>query len=195
LVTRFGFKPVLVTGLTITAGGLLWFSRVHAGGSYVGDVLFPSLLAAIGLGLAFVSMTVAAVSGVEPHEAGLASGLFNTSQQIGGALGLAILATVANTRTDHAVAAGKAAPVALTEGFQNAFLVAAAIAMAGAILATVLVSSRASREHVKRRSAVGSTPSLGGSEPKWGPSLVAGGQRRPADRISTYDNSECLGGR
>jgi EmrB/QacA subfamily drug resistance transporter len=147
LVTRFGFKPVLMTGLTITAGGLLWFSRVHAGGSYVGDVLFPSLLAATGLGLAFVSMTVAAVSGVKPHEAGLASGLFNTSQQIGGALGLAILATIANTRTDHAVAAGKAAAVALTEGFQSAFLVAAAIAMAGAILATVLVSSRASREH------------------------------------------------
>ena len=158
LVTRFGFKPVLVTGLTITAGGLLWFSRVHAGGTYVGDVLFPSLLAAIGLGLAFVSMTVAAVSGVERHEAGLASGLFNTSQQIGGALGLAILATVANTRTDHAVAAGKAAAVALTDGFQSAFLVAAAIAMAGAILATVLVSSRASREHAQAAQRGGLEP-------------------------------------
>ena len=74
LVTRFGFKPVLVAGLLITAAGLLWFSQVHADGSFVGDILFPSLLAAIGLGLAFVSMTVAAVSGVEPHEAGLASG-------------------------------------------------------------------------------------------------------------------------
>src|SRR5204863_3469459 len=83
LVTRFGFKPVLVTGLVVTAWGLLWFSRVDAHGSYVGDVLFPSLLAAIGLGLAFVSMTVGAVSGVERHEAGLASGLINTSQQIG----------------------------------------------------------------------------------------------------------------
>ena len=149
LVTRFGFKPVLVTGLLTTAAGLLWFSQVHADGSFVGDILFPSLLAAIGLGLAFVSMTVAAVSGVEPHEAGLASGLINTSQQIGGALGLAILATVANSRTDDAVAAGKPAAVALTEGFQNAFLVAAAIAIAGAILASVLVSSRASREHAQ----------------------------------------------
>jgi sugar phosphate permease len=92
-------------------------------------------------------MTVAAVSGVEAHEAGLASGLFNTSQQIGGALGLAILATVANSRTDSAAAIGKPAAVALTEGFQSAFLVAGAIAIAGAILATVLVSSRASREH------------------------------------------------
>jgi MFS family permease len=147
LLTRFGFKPVLVTGLIVTAGGLLWFSQVHAHGSFVGDILFPSLLAAIGLGLAFVSMTVAAVSGVEPHEAGLASGLINTSQQIGGALGLAILATVANSRTDDAVAAGKPAAVALTEGFQNAFLAGAGIAIAGAILAIVLVSGRASREH------------------------------------------------
>jgi EmrB/QacA subfamily drug resistance transporter len=149
LVTRFGFKPVLVTGLIVTAGGLLWFSQVDADGSYVGDILFPSLLAAIGLGLAFVSMTVAAVSGVEPHEAGLASGRINTSQQIGGALGLAILATVANSRTDDAVAVGKPAAVALTEGFQNAFLVGAGMAIAGAILAIVLVSSRASREHAQ----------------------------------------------
>ena len=80
----------------------MWFSQVDADGSYVGDILFPSLLAAVGLGFAFVSMTVAAVSGVEAHEAGLASGLINTSQQIGGALGLAILATVANSRTDDA---------------------------------------------------------------------------------------------
>jgi EmrB/QacA subfamily drug resistance transporter len=147
LVTRFGFKPVLVSGLIITAGGLVWFGQVDPNGSYVGDVLFPSLLAAVGLGLAFVSMTVAAVSGVEPHEAGLASGLINTSQQIGGALGLAILATVANSRIDDLVATGTPQNVALTEGFQNAFLVGAGIAIVGAVLAQVLVSSRASREH------------------------------------------------
>src|SRR4051794_32842107 len=144
LVTRFGFKPVLVTGLLITAVGLVWFGQVSPDGSYVSDVLFPSLLAAVGLGLAFVSMTVAAVSGVEPHEAGLASGLINTSQQVGGALGLAILATVANTRTGDALAGGASQNVALTEGFQNAFLVGAGMAVAGAILAIVLVSGRAS---------------------------------------------------
>jgi EmrB/QacA subfamily drug resistance transporter len=149
LVTRFGFKPVLVTGLIITAAGLVWFSQIDANGSYVGDVLFPSLLAAVGLGLAFVSMTVAAVSGVEPHEAGLASGLINTSQQIGGALGLAILATVANSRIDDLAASGSPQNVALTEGFQSAFLVGAGMAIAGAILAIVLVSSRASREHAE----------------------------------------------
>jgi EmrB/QacA subfamily drug resistance transporter len=147
LVTRFGFKPVLVTGLIITAAGLLWFSQVSPDGSYVGDVLFPSLLAAVGLGLAFVSMTVAAVSGVEPHEAGLASGLINTSQQIGGALGLAILATVANSRIDDLAASGTPQNVALTEGFQSAFLVGAGMAIVGAVLAVVLVSGRASREH------------------------------------------------
>jgi EmrB/QacA subfamily drug resistance transporter len=149
LVTRFGFKPVLVTGLIITATGLVWFGQVSPDGSYVGDVLFPSLLAAVGLGLAFVSMTVAAVSGVEPHEAGLASGLINTSQQIGGALGLAILATVANSRIDDLAASGTPQNIALTEGFQSAFLVGAGIAVAGAILAIVLVSGKASRAHAE----------------------------------------------
>jgi len=153
LVTRIGFKPVLVAGLILTAAGLVWFSRVSADGTYVGDILFPSLLAAVGLGFAFVPMTVAAVSGVDGHEAGLASGLINTSQQIGGALGLAILATIANGRTDDVMAAagGDPAqlPVALTEGFQIAFTVGAGFAVAGAILAMVLISGRASRAHAE----------------------------------------------
>ena len=149
LVTRFGFKPVLVTGLIVTAAGLVWFSQVDADGSYVSDVLFPSLLAAVGLGLAFVSMTVAAVSGVEAHEAGLASGLINTSQQIGGALGLAILATVANSTHRRRGGLRHRRAVALTEGFQAAFAVGAGIAILGAILAMVLVSGRASREHAE----------------------------------------------
>ncbi len=94
VVTRFGFKPVLITGMLFVAGGLFWFSRVSGtGGTFVADVLGPSLLAAIGLGLSFVPVTIAAVTGTRPHEAGLASGLINTAQQVGGALGLAILAT------------------------------------------------------------------------------------------------------
>jgi EmrB/QacA subfamily drug resistance transporter len=149
LVTRFGFKPVLISGLIVTAVGLIWFSQVSPDGSYVGDVLFPSILAAIGLGLAFVSMMVAAVSGVETHEAGLASGLINTSQQLGGALGLAILVSVANSRIDDLAASGSPMNIALTEGFQSAFLVGAGLAIVGAIMATVLVSSRASREHAE----------------------------------------------
>jgi EmrB/QacA subfamily drug resistance transporter len=139
LVTRLGVKPVLIAGLLLTAGGLLWFSQISAGGSYLGDILFPSLLAAAGLGLAFVSMTVAAVAGVEPHEAGLASGMINTSQQIGGALGLAILAAIANSRTSAVAETGASTPVALTEGFQTALLVGSGFAVFGALLALLLV--------------------------------------------------------
>src|SRR3954463_11668608 len=150
LVTRFGFKPVLVSGLILTAAGLGWFAQVSSDGSYLGDILFPSLVAAVGLGLAFVPMTIAAVAGGEPHEAGLASGLINPSQQIGGALGLAILAAIANSRTDDLMAAAagnpRALPNALTEGFQTAFTVGAGFALVGALVATVVISGRASRE-------------------------------------------------
>ena len=151
LVTRFGFKPILTAGLVLTAIGLVWFSQVEVGGSYVGDILFPSLIAAVGLGFAFVPMTIGAVSGVAPHEAGLASGLINTSQQVGGALGLAILASIANSKTDSLMqAAGgdpAALPNALTQGFQIAFLVGAGFAVLGAVLSMTLISSRESREH------------------------------------------------
>jgi EmrB/QacA subfamily drug resistance transporter len=149
LVTRFGFKPPLIAGLLLIAGGLLWFSQVPgSGGSYADNVLGPSLLAAVGLGFAFVPVTIAAVTGTEPHEAGLASGLINTSQQVGGALGLAILATIANSRTQSLFHLGvHNASVALTKGFDRAFLVGAGFAVVGAILAALLISSRDSREH------------------------------------------------
>ncbi len=148
LTTRVGFKPVLLTGLLFVAGGLLWFSQVSAHGSFVADVLGPSLLAAIGLGLSFVSVTIAAVTGTRPHEAGLASGLVNTAQQVGGALGLAILATVANTRTkDLLQAGGHSHAEALTSGFERAFMVGAGFALVGALLTAVLISSRDSRAH------------------------------------------------
>jgi EmrB/QacA subfamily drug resistance transporter len=149
LTTRIGFKPTLIAGLLFIAGALLWFSRVPApGGSFAADVLGPSILAAIGLGLAFVSVTIAAVTGTKPHEAGLASGLINTAQQVGGALGLAILATVANSRTQSLFHSGvHSTAIALTKGFDRAFLVGAGFAIAGAILAAVLISSRDSREH------------------------------------------------
>ena len=151
LVTRIGFKPTLIGGMLLTAGGLIWFSRVPApGGSYLADVLGPSLLAGAGLGFAFVPVTIAALTGTEPREAGLASGLMNTAQQIGGALGLAILATIANSRTQNAFHAGvHSASIALTKGFDRAFLVGAGFAIAGAILATVMISSRDSSEHAE----------------------------------------------
>jgi EmrB/QacA subfamily drug resistance transporter len=151
LVTRLGFKLPLIAGMLLIAAGLVWFSRVPGtGGSFWADVLGPSLLAAVGLGLSFVPVTIAAVSGTKPHEAGLASGLINTSQQVGGALGLAILATVANSRTQSMFHQGvHSASVALTKGYERAFLVGAGFAIAGAILAAVLISSRDSREHAE----------------------------------------------
>jgi predicted MFS family arabinose efflux permease len=149
LVTRVGFKPTLIGGLLLIAIALLWFSRVRApGGSFAADVLGPSILAAFGLGFSFVPVTIAAVTGTKPHEAGLASGLINTSQQVGGALGLAILATVANSRTQSLLHAGvHNTSVTLTKGYDRAFLVGAGFAIAGAILAAILISSRDSREH------------------------------------------------
>jgi EmrB/QacA subfamily drug resistance transporter len=149
LVTRIGFKITLVAGMLFITGGLVWFTQVSPGGSYLGDILFPSLLAAIGLGLAFVPVTIAAVTGIRPDEAGLASGLVNTSQQVGGALGLAILVAVANATTSNALSDGKGRLVALTDGFQDAFMVGAAFALAGAILAATLISSKDSREHAE----------------------------------------------
>jgi EmrB/QacA subfamily drug resistance transporter len=150
LVTRVGFKPTLIAGLLFVAAGLVWFGQVSPGGGYVSDVLFPSMLAAVGLGLAFVPVTIAAVTNVKPDEAGLASGLINTSQQVGGALGLAVLATVATGRTDNVFASGERNPaVALTEGFQDAFLVGAGMAILAALLAAVLISSKDSREHAE----------------------------------------------
>jgi EmrB/QacA subfamily drug resistance transporter len=147
LVTRIGFKPTLIAGMLFIAAGLLWFSRVSPGGSYLGDVLFPSLLAAIGLGFSFVPVTIGALAGVKPDDAGLASGLINTSQQVGGALGLAILAAIANARTSHVMAGGvDDRTLGLVEGFQTAFLVGSGLALVGAILAATIISSRDSRE-------------------------------------------------
>ena len=144
MTTRFGFKPVLALGLVLVAGGLFWFAQVSPDGGYVSDILFPSLLAALGLGFAFVPLTIASVSGVKPDDAGLASGLINTSQQVGGALGLAILAAVANGKTSDVQ--GPPA-VALTEGFQSAFLVGMVLALVGAALTLVLIRTSDSRAH------------------------------------------------
>ena len=150
LVTKLGYKPVLAAGLVFIVIGLIWFSRVSVGGGFTTDILGPSLFAAAGLGFAFVTTTIAAVSGVQESEAGLASGLINTSQQIGGALGLAVLSTIATSRTDNLTPAGSFPSAdALTEGFQAAFLGGAAIAALGFVLTLVLIRGSDSRAHVE----------------------------------------------
>jgi EmrB/QacA subfamily drug resistance transporter len=154
LVTRFGFKPVLAAGMLFVAAGLFWFSRVSVGGGFLTDILGPSVLAAIGLGFGFVSSTIAAVSGVKAQEQGLASGLINTSQQIGGALGLAVLSTIATTRVHDVMSSGGSSlPRALTDGFQSAFLGGAVIAALGVLATLILIRTRDSRAHVEMANA------------------------------------------
>jgi len=144
LITRIGFKQVMAAGMALIAAGLIWFSQISVQGSFASDILGPSLLAAVGLGFAFVATTIAAVSGVEDREAGLASGLINTSQQIGGALGLAILAAVSIS-----VTGSSRDPAVLTDGFRSAFLTGAGFAVLGLLATLFLIRSRDSRTHVE----------------------------------------------
>ncbi|HZR94559.1 MAG TPA: MFS transporter [Gaiellaceae bacterium] len=139
LTTRFGVKSVLVAGMAALTGGLVYFTQVSVHGSYVADLLPGFLLVGVGLGFSFVPISIAALAGVRPAEAGLASGLFNTSQQIGGALGIAVLSTIATTRTSDAVAGGSLLPSALVHGFTGAFLVGVGIAAAGVVAALTLI--------------------------------------------------------
>jgi EmrB/QacA subfamily drug resistance transporter len=139
LVTRLGVKPVLVVGMTTLTAGLVYFTQVSVGGSYVGDLLPGFLLIAIGIGFSFVPISIAALAGVEAREAGLASGLINTSQQIGGALGIAALSTIATSRTADAVAAGSELPAALVDGFTAAFVAGVIVAGVGIVAALTLI--------------------------------------------------------
>ena len=154
LVSKVGFKPVLVAGMGLIAVALIWWAQVSPDGTFVADILGPSFVAAVGLGLSFVAVTVAALAGVSDRESGLASGLINTMQQVGGALGLAVLATIANSTTEGAMSTvtqgdRAATAAALTEGFRDAFLGAAAFAVIGVILALTLIRSSDSRAMIE----------------------------------------------
>jgi EmrB/QacA subfamily drug resistance transporter len=139
LVTRIGVKPVLVTGMAALTGGLVYFTQISVGGSYLGDLLPGFLLVALGIGFAFVPISIAALAGVEAREAGLASGLINTSQQIGGALGIAALSTIATSRTSDALSSGSKLPTALVHGFTGAFTAGVIIAALGVVAALTLI--------------------------------------------------------
>jgi EmrB/QacA subfamily drug resistance transporter len=136
-VVRVGAKPLLLAGMASLTIGLLLFTGISVDGTYPSDVLVASLLVAIGIGLSFVPATILAVAGVAPRDAGLASGLVNTSRLVGGALGLAILAAIATAKTNADLRSGAVHSVhaALTNGFQLAFLVGAAFAFAGGLVA------------------------------------------------------------
>ena len=129
LVTRGGGKIVMAIGMILIGAGLLWAAQVPTRGHYVGNLLGPFAVAGAGSVLAFIPISIAALAGVAEHQSGLASGLLNTSQQLGGAIGIAIASTVAATHTKTLLHAGHAAPTALTAGFQDAFWVLGAIAL------------------------------------------------------------------
>ncbi len=156
LVTRLGVKPVLVAGMAALSAGLVYFTQVSPHGSYVGNLLPGFLLIAVGLGFSFVPISIAALAGVQPAEAGLASGLINMSQQIGGALGIAALSAIATSTTHDSIVSGTARSAALTDGFQAAFIGAAAIAVVGVLVALLFVR----RSDLTTAPAMEETPAL-----------------------------------
>jgi EmrB/QacA subfamily drug resistance transporter len=140
-VLKVGFRPVAATGMALMGGGSLLLTQVSVGGSYFGDIFFGLLVVGPGIGLAFVTATVAALAGVAEQESGLASGLSNTALQIGAALGVAIVTTVAVSRSEDYLAANDGANplVVLTEGFQSAFVACVVLAGIGVALALLLL--------------------------------------------------------
>jgi EmrB/QacA subfamily drug resistance transporter len=141
IVLRVGFRPVAAIGMALMGGGALLLTQVSVGGSYFGDIFFGLLVFGPGVGLAFVTASIAALAGVAERESGLASGLSNTSFQIGAALGVAIVTTVAVSRTEDFLTTniGASPLVALTEGFQSAFLAVAILAGIGVALSLLLL--------------------------------------------------------
>jgi predicted MFS family arabinose efflux permease len=142
IVTRIGPRTPMVAGLLTFAVGVLLLAQIPVDGTYVSDLMPGLLITGVGLGLAFVAFSIGALEGVAERDAGLASGLSNTSQQIGGALGVAIMSTLAISRTEDLLADGTAQPQALTEGFRVALYSGVALAVLGALAVLVLVRRR-----------------------------------------------------
>ena len=155
LVLRFGIRPPLSAGLLLAALGLVLLARAPVDGTFAIDVLPSMILLGLGAGTAFNPVLLAAMSDVEPTEAGLASGLVNTSFMMGGALGLAVLASLAASRSDALLADGESHAAALTGGYHAAFLVAAVFAGAAAVFAAVLLRARAPATSGEAEQAVG----------------------------------------
>jgi fucose permease len=142
---RIGTKPVVVAGATIAAAGLYWLSRIPVDGTYVSDILPGLLVVAIGMGGVFTGLTTAANAGVDEDKAGLAAGLLNTGQQIGLALGLAILSALATARTNSLLDAGhNTVAQAATEGYQRALMAGAGLVLAATVVAILAPNTRRS---------------------------------------------------
>ena len=141
LSTRIGPKPVMVTGLALNTGALIWYAQIPVDGTYVHNLLGGYVMFGFGLSFAFIPVSIAALAGVGPREAGLASGLLNTSQQVGGAIGVAIASSVAVSHATHLLQTGDSQASALTGGYALAFWVIAGISAAGVIAALTLVKN------------------------------------------------------
>jgi MFS family permease len=151
LVNRFGVRPVLGSGLIMMTGGMLLFTRIAPSGHAIPYVVVPGLLTAAGIGFSIVPSTIAATHGAKEGQAGLASGLVNTSRQIGGGLGLAVLITLATTLTTHQIAANRAVPEALTNGFRLAYLIGAGLTAAAAVTTFAMIPRPAQAVAVRAR--------------------------------------------
>jgi EmrB/QacA subfamily drug resistance transporter len=155
LIMRFGARETLLLGLVLIVVGLLLFTRVRVDADYVSGILPVMLLLGVGAGLAFPSLMTLAMSGVAPSDSGLASGLVNTTQQVGGALGLAVIATLSATRTDGLLGRGASTASALTGGYHLAFGIGAGLVAAGAVVAaTLLRPERSLTAEVERADAL-----------------------------------------
>jgi MFS family permease len=148
-ISRFGPKPVAALGSVLLAGGLYWLHFMTVAGSYASVVLGPLILMGLGIALVMVALTVGAVSGVAPEDAGLASGIFNTVSQVGAALGLAVLTTISTTQTDHALSHGVGGHDALNKGFADAVLLATGFAVAALLISVFVLSTRENRAFVE----------------------------------------------
>ena len=160
LVMRFGAKRMVIIGMGLLAAGLVLFTRAPVDGSYVRDMLAPMILFGAGAGLSFPALMTVAMSGATQEDAGLASGLVNTSAQVGGALGLAVLATLSASRSDNLIADGEATASALTSGYHLAFLIGAVLVLAAiAVAVAVLQPEEQAAERVASESgAAGADP-------------------------------------
>ena len=145
IVTRLGARRQLVVGPLLAAAGLAWLSQLSAGDGYLAHLFGPLVLAGVGVGLSFVPMTIAATADVPMHQAGLASGLINTGRQVGGAIGLAVMATVASAASTP------------TAGYDRAFWISAGTMVAGATLALAL-PGKARPEHSSSRTEIAEPP-------------------------------------
>jgi MFS family permease len=142
LFARIGTKPVVVLGTVISAGGLYWLSLIPVDGSYLSDILPGLLTISIGMGGVFTGLTTAANAGVDQDKAGLAAGLLNTGQQLGAALGLAILSAVATAQTSSVLSAGGSLAQAATHGYQRALLVGAFFVLGATVVSLLTPNSR-----------------------------------------------------